>query len=92
MRKLLSSFIVLTLAALPVYTSASTTFKCKNKFVHTGDTMAKVLSVCGNPHNQVDSASSKSRRQTLVYPRTGGQFFGLHFRNGKLFKIENLGK
>ena len=92
----MKTLLTATVATLILTMSApsDSSYKCNNKFVHTGDSVGVVRAKCGHPlyKDETSASGSKILRETWTYQNKHGWGTALHFKSGKLRKIESLGR
>ncbi|MCP4286399.1 MAG: DUF2845 domain-containing protein [Gammaproteobacteria bacterium] len=77
--------------------SAETMFRCTDSdFVHRGDSSTTVMMKCGSPAVKEESTGygARYKEETWVYrhPNNAEWATALHFKRGKMIKVENLGR
>ena len=98
MKKILDKIgIVIVFLSLSFGVIAGPGFKCGfNEIVQVGDNIAKVRSICGDPvfKDEVAGPGSEIRKEFWTYRDYADPKWmtTLHFNNGRLTKIESLGR
>lgn len=90
---------LLLIVALAISTkiSADNMFRCTDSnFVHNGDSTTTVRMKCGSPEFREESTGGGARykEETWVYrhPYDSEWATALHFKGGKIYNIEGLGR